>query len=108
MMIINLKTTKTLGVNVPLPLLGSGGELIEWLCPLDPKLSSRKTQSMSLLGQSGHGFLQRKCLLLTQSGHRPTSMPSLYCTNRFQDQFGHAQASSAHLDADLYYYLCND
>jgi len=49
-MIINLKTTKTLGVNVPLPLLGSGGELIEWLCPLGPKQTSRKTQSMSLLG----------------------------------------------------------
>ena len=24
-------------------------------------------------GQSGHGFLRRKCLLLTQSGHRPAS-----------------------------------
>ena len=32
-------------------------------------------------------------------------MPSLYCTNRFHDQFGHAQASPAHLDADLYYDL---
>src|SRR5215813_8830287 len=24
---------------------------------------------------------------MTQSGHGPTSMPSLYCTNRFHDQF---------------------
>jgi hypothetical protein len=36
------------------------------------------------------------------------SMPSLYCTNRFHDQFGHAQASPAHLDADLYNDLRND
>ena len=34
-----------------------------------PKRTCRKTQSMSLLGVSGHALLHRTCPLLTQSGH---------------------------------------
>src|SRR5262245_52819059 len=44
-----------------------------------PNQTCRKTQSMSLLGVSGHGLVRCTCPLLTQSGHQNWRVQ---CSNR--------------------------